>query len=181
MAEQPGLGEVMRSKMLGGGRREPGAFAYDLADDPAEENPRALPRALAEPVTRAFVETAGRMVPGLQIGVVNRDGPISTRLEIDGTFKVVQAWSSAPMTVVLTEDDLELNCENAYPICFLGVAVEPDSAMISTEEGEYRLDEMSSPESLSDGSNLWWNPARTLIVGGYNETLDRLRALGYIE
>ena len=181
MAEQPGLGEVARSKMLGGGRREPGAFAYDLEDDPAEENPRALPSALAESVTRAFVETAGRMVPGLQIGVVNLGGPISTRLEIDGTFEVVQAWSAAPMTVELTGDRLELSCENAYPICFLGVAVEPESAMISTENGEWRLDELGLPESLSDGLNFWWNPARPLIVGGYDETLERLRALGYIE
>ncbi len=87
MAEQRGLGEVARSKMLGGGRREPGVFAYDLADDPAEENPKALPAALAEPVTRAFVETAGRLVPGLQVGLVSHDGPISARLDIDGTVK----------------------------------------------------------------------------------------------
>ena len=181
MAEQPGLGEVARSKMLGGGRREPGAFAFNLVDDPAEENPSALPPALLEPVTRAFVETAGRMVPGLQIGVVNLDGPVSTQLEIDGTFEVVQAWSTAPMAVEFTDSRLDLSCENAYPICFLGAAVEPDSAMISTEDGEYRLDELPRPGSLSEGSSLWWNPDRPLIVGGYDETLERLRALGYIE
>jgi hypothetical protein len=181
MAEQPGLGEVARSKMLGGGRREPGAFAFNLEDDPAEENPRVLPPELLEPVTRAFVETAGRMVPGLQIGVVNRDGPISTRLEIDGSFEVVQAWSTAPMAVEFTDGRLDLSCENAYPICFLGVAVEPDSAMISTEDGEFRLDGLPRPGSLSEGSSLWWNPDRPLIVGGYDETLERLRALGYIE
>jgi hypothetical protein len=181
MAEQPGLGEVARSKMLGGGRREPGAFAFNLADDPAEENPKALPPALLEPVTRAFVETAGRMVPGLQIGVVNLDGPVSIRLEIEGTLKVVQAWSTAPMAVEFTDGQLDLSCGNAYPICFLGVAVEPDSAMISTEDGEFRLDELPRPESLSEGSSLWWNPDRPLIVGGYDETLERLRALGYID
>jgi len=181
MAEQPGLGEVARSKMLGGGRREPGAFAFDLADDPSEENPKTLPDELVEPVTRSFVETAGRMVPGLQIALVHRGGPISSRLEIDGTFEVVQAWSSAPMTVRLTEDELELSCENAFPICFLGVAVEPDSALVSTEDAAHQLNKMRVPDSLTAGLSLWWNPDRPLIVGGYDETLERLRALGYIE
>lgn len=181
MAEQPGLGVVARSKMLGGGRREPGAFAFDLADDPSEENPKTLPPELVESVTRTFVETAGRMVPGLQIGLVHRGGPISSRLEIDGTIEIVQAWSAAPITVELTGGRLELSCENAYPICFLGVAVEPDSAMISTEDATDQLDEMRPPDSLTEGLNLWWNPARPLIVGGYDETLERLRALGYIE
>ncbi len=181
MAEQPGLGEVARSKMLGGGRREPGAFAFDLADDPFEENPNTLPDELVEPVTRSFVETAGRMVPGLQIALVHRGGPTSSRLKIDGTFEVVQAWSSAPMTVRLTEDELELSCENAYPICFLGVAVEPDSALVSTEDATHQLNMLRVPDSLTDGLSLWWNPDRPLIVGGYDETLERLRALGYIE
>jgi Sulfatase len=181
MAEQPGLGVVARSKMLGGGRREPGAFAYDLEVDPIEVRPDAVPPALVEPVTRAFVETAGRMVPGLQIGLVRRDGPISTRLVIEGQSEIVQAWSGAPMTADLSDGRLELSCEDAFPLCLLAVAVEPDSASISTEDGVDRLDELGSPDSLSDGLTLWWNPARPLIVGGYDETLDRLRALGYIE
>ncbi len=49
------------------------------------------------------------------------------------------------------------------------------------EAGAVRLAELRPPDSLSEGLNLWWNPARPLIVGGYGETLDRLRALGYIE
>ena len=85
------------------------------------------------------------------------------------------------MTVELTGGLLELSCENADPIGFLGVAVEPDSAMISTEDAAYQLDEMRPPDSLTEGLNLWWNPARPLIVGGYDETLERLRTLGYIE
>jgi hypothetical protein len=28
---------------------------------------------------------------------------------------------------------------------------------------------------------LWWNPERLLVVGGYDETLERLRALGYVD
>ncbi len=139
------------------------------------------PDELVEPVTRSFVETAGRMVPGLQIALVHRGGPTSSRLKIDGTFEVVQAWSSAPMTVRLTEDELELSCENAYPICFLGVAVEPDSALVSTEDATHQLNMLRVPDSLTDGLSLWWNPDRPLIVGGYDETLERLRALGYIE
>ncbi len=181
MAEQPGFGEVARSRMIGGGRREPGAFAYDLERDPFESDPMALAPDLAEPVTRAFVETAGRMVPGLQIGLLRRDGPAATRLTVAGTVEVVQAWSAAPMKVELTGDRLDLHCEDADPICFLGVAVEPDSAMVTTEDGSCRLDELRMPESLGDGANLWWNPARPIIVGGYDETLERLRALGYIE
>ncbi len=85
------------------------------------------------------------------------------------------------MTVELTGGRLELGCEDAYPICFLGVAVEPDSAMISSPGGAFRLNELRPPDSLTEGLNLWWNPDRPLIVGGYEETLERLRALGYIE
>jgi len=181
MAEQPGLGEEARSRMLGGGRREPGVFAFDLGEDGSEEHPKTLPPELVGPVTRAFVETAGRMVPGLQIALVHRGGPFSSRLEIDGTIDVIQAWSVAPMAVELDGGRVELRCENADPFCFLGVAVEPESAMVSSAVGANRLNETRPPDPLAEGLNFWWNPDRPLIVGGYDETLERLRALGYIE
>jgi hypothetical protein len=181
MAEQPGLGEVARSKMVGGGQREPGAFAFDLASDPTEEKPQALSPELVESVFHAFVETAGRMVPGLQIGLSQSQGPISTRLEIDGTIEVVQAWSAAPMKVARTDHHLVLSCEDAFPACVLAVTVEPVPSVVSTGTEVFRLEDVAPPDSYSEGLSIWWNPPRPLVVDGYEETLKRLRALGYIE
>jgi hypothetical protein len=181
MAEQPGLGEVARSKMVGGGQREPGAFAFDLASDPTEEKPQALSPELVESVFHAFVETAGRMVPGLQIGLSQSQGPISTRLEIDGTIEVVQAWSAAPMRVARTDHHLVLSCEDAFPACVLAVTVEPVPSVVSTGTEVFRLEDVAPPDSYSEGLSIWWNPPRPLVVDGYEETLKRLRALGYIE
>ncbi len=150
MAEQPGLGEVARSKMIGGGPREPGAFAFDLASDPAEEQPHALPDRLVDPVVAAFNGTAGRMVPGLQIGLSQRVGGISTRLTIDSEVAVVQAWSSKPMVVVRTGDELRLSCEDAFPACILAATLASTSAEISTASrqlfpGEHRRRRVHSP------------------------------------
>ncbi len=181
MAEQPGLGEVARSKMIGGGPRKPGAFAFDLEADPAEENPHALPTRLEDPVVAAFNGSAGRMVPGLQIGLSRRDGGISTRLRIAGEVAVVQAWSSKPIEVIRTGDQLELNCQDAFPACVVAARVKPSPEEISTESERFRLEGSSPPRVFKGGLSLWWNPPRPLVVDGYDETLERLRALGYID
>ena len=41
--------------------------------------------------------------------------------------------------------------------------------------------ELDLPNVGGPGVYLWWNPDRPLIVGGYDETLERLRALGYVD
>jgi len=182
MAEQPGLGEVARSKMIGGGPREPGAFTFDLAADPEEEDPRALPVSLVDPVVAAFNGSAGRMVPGLQIELSQRAGGISTRLTVAGEVAVVQAWSTKPITVVRSGDELELSCEDAFPACVLAARVDPAPEEVVAAGGRsLRLDDVSPPSAFTEGLSVWLNPPRPLVVEGYDETLERLRALGYID
>ena len=181
MAEQPGLGEEARSKMLGGEPRRAGVFAFDLGADPAEEEPHEIRSELLDSMIRAFIDSAGRMVPGLQIALSGRREPVSATIKIEGTIDVVQAWSTAPMTVNLTDGGLVLECENAFPMCVVATAIEPAPRAVSTAYGVFRLDEMTRPTSISGNPTLWLNPPRTLIVNGHEETMKRLRAPGYIE
>lgn len=182
MAEQPGLGEVARSKMIGGGPRDPGAFAFDLATDPEEEHPREWPARLIDPVVAAFNGSAGRMVPGLQIALSQRSGGAATRLTVPGEIAVVQAWSAKPIVVVRAGDELELSCEDAFPACVLAVSVDPAPEEVAPSGGAgLHLEGSSPPGGFTEGLSVWWNPPRPLVVDGYDETLERLRALGYIE
>jgi len=182
MAEQPGLGEVARSKMIGGGPREPGAFAFDLATDPAEELPRPLPESLLDPVVAAFNGSAGGMVPGLQIGLSQREGSISGRLAIAGELSVIQAWSSRPIKVLFSDGELEVSCEDADPACILAVQVDPAPTEVAAVGGRsFRLGDVAPPSEFTEGLSIWWNSPRPTVVEGYDETLERLRALGYID
>lgn len=181
MAEQPGLGEVARSKMAGSGPRAAGVFVYDLIADPAEEDPRGLSAADVDPVIDVFGRSAGRMVPGLQIGLSQRQGEISTSLTIAGEVEVIQAWGAAPIRVVRTGDQLQVRCEDAFPVCVLATRVNPVPSVVFAGSQAHSLDDRGPPTSFSEGLSLWWNPPRPLVVDGYDETVERLRALGYIE
>ncbi len=47
---------------------------------------------------------------------------------------------------------------------------------------EYSPAVLNSDETFpAPGSYVWWNPERTLVVGHHDETLQKLKALGYIK
>jgi hypothetical protein len=51
-----------------------------------------------------------------------------------------------------------------------------------SEAGEYPHAGLNTDQTFqSPGSYVWWNPDRTLVVGHHDETLQKLRALGYIK
>ncbi len=192
MAPQPNLGARARSAMREGTPLPTGGFFFDLETDPGELAAKPVPADILDEVGGAFAQTAGRMVPGLQLVVWNTRGTAVRSMEIPGRVEVIQAWSGAAMSVRRDGDVLTLECDEAFPLCAVAAGVEPmpESArmMIGHEswtgvaaEEWIPLRPLASPASVHAGTYLWWNPDRPQVVGGHEETLERLRALGYIE
>lgn len=191
-ASQPGLGAESRARLREAKPLPAGVFHFDLGRDPAEDQPGGTPAELSAEVGSAFAETAGRMTPGLQLMLWNGDGPADAVLEVGGEAEVVQAWSTAPITAEQSGGRFELRCADARVVCAVALAadslggiVTPVSASPSwfgIEEGRQRdVNEIQLPDRIDGGFRLWWNPLRPLVVGGYEETVERLRALGYID
>ena len=192
MAPQGNLGARARSAMREGAPLPNGGFFFDLEIDPGESSAGPVPAHILDEIGGAFAATAGRMVPGLQLLVWNTRGAVVRSIEIPGRVEVVQAWSGAAVSVRRDGDVLTLECEDAYPLCAVAADVEPtpesartsdrDGSWIGVAAGEwFPLPTLTSPASVDTGTHLWWNPDRPLVVGGHEETLERLRALGYIE
>jgi arylsulfatase A-like enzyme len=194
MAAQGDLGAQARSAMQEGQPLPAGGFHFDLEADPGEQNPRSIPDPLMERCGQAFARSAGRMVPGLQLMVWGRRGASTVAIEVEGDIEVVQAWSGAPMTVVREGDRLEMSCPQPFPVCAAALAVDPAPPWVRPVDDTARwhglesgspipIPDLELPGStlLSPGTYLWWNQPRTLVVGGHEETIERLRALGYIE
>ena len=191
MAPQPGLGVESRQRLVSSSPLPSGAFAYDLTTDPTEDRPGPVEEPLADEVVRAFAATAGRMAPGLQL-LVRRAGEAEVDLGGAGGAKVVQVWSGGPVTLDRTAGRLGIRCSDADPLCAVAFAAGSVPAEITPVSGEVEwrgaagdrpVDprELEPPDAPARGAYLWWNPDRPLIVGGYDETMERLRALGYIE
>jgi hypothetical protein len=170
----------------------PGAFHFDVGTDPEENRPGPIPERLVTEIGTAFAATAGRMVPGLQVLVWGNGGPAVVALDVKGELEVVQAWSTGTLDVVRSSGRLELHCDEAAPLCAVAVSTASVPAAVTPldvgapwprlVEG-LAVDPRSlvPPTRLDPGAHLWWNPDRPIVVGGYDETLDRLRALGYID
>ena len=126
--------------------------------------------------------------------VWGRRGASTVAVEVEGDVEVVQAWSRAPTTVVREAGRLEMRCDQSFPVCAVAAAVDPTPPWVRPLVGTVtwlgvegdatlRIDDLESPGNtpIAPGTYLWWNRPRSLVVGGYEETIDRLRALGYIE
>ncbi|MEE4270117.1 MAG: sulfatase [Thermoanaerobaculales bacterium] len=191
-APQAGLGAESRTRF---GEKKPfpsGIFHFDLARDPAEDDPGALPDRISAEAGAAFADTAGRLVPGLQLMLWDGSGPAEAALELGGEVEVVQAWSTSPVSVSRIEGRFELRCDDAAALC--AVSLEPESVgetvSIAGALPGWRdvapgavVDPRTVPlpAELGGGFQLWWNPPRSIVVGGYEETLQRLKALGYVD
>jgi hypothetical protein len=187
-AAQPGLGEVARSAMLEGVPLPSGGFHFDLLADPGELTPADVPERLLPAVGGAFSSTAGRMVPGIQLMLWGRRGPVAGVFELAGDVEVVQAWSTAGMAVHPNGERLEITCDEAFPLCAVGARVDPRPGTIVfgggfvAEQETIPVDHLRPPDGeVHPGAHFWWNEERAVVVEGYDETMERLRALGYIE
>lgn len=169
-----------------------GAYSVDLAADPAEDRPGPIPAELVPEIATAFAETAGRLVPGLQL-VVRDDGSATTlALEVDGELDVVQAWGTSDVTFEQRGGRFALTCASASPLCMVSLAAStvpetvtpvasdlPWANVVAGQPVDPRS--LEPPRELGQGAYLWWVPERPMVVGGHDETLERLRALGYID
>jgi arylsulfatase A-like enzyme len=191
-AVQPGLGAVSRTRLGEVRPLPPGAFVVDLASDPTEARPETISGELETELGEVFAADAGRRVPGLQVMVWGSEGPATVALEIGGAPEVVQAWSVAPIEVARAGARLEVRCADAAPLCAVALAAASTTGPVTPVAGSVpwngvvpgaALDPrgLVPPDRLDRGAWMWWNPDRPLVVGGHAETLERLRALGYID
>lgn len=192
MAPQPGLGTRAHSAMREGSPLPTGGFYFDLETDPGESAAGPIPPHILDQAGEAFAHTAGRMVPGIQVVVWGTHGAAERSIQIPGQVDVIQAWSAAAMSVRRVGDALLLGCDDAFPLCTVAVRVEPmpDSVRSLNDREAWTtlpteqwvpLRTLTPPSSMHAGAYLWWNPDRPQVVGGHEETLERLRVLGYIE
>ncbi|MGD8439544.1 MAG: sulfatase [Holophagae bacterium] len=192
MAAQPGLGAESRQQLASNAPLPSGGFLFDLAQDPSEDRPGVVPEDVGDEVGRVFAATAGRMVPGLQLLIKGGGGPVAAEVAIDREVEVVQAWSGGPVEVDRSAGRLVLRCSDADPLCAVAFAAGSIPAEVTPLSGaaEWRgvaadrpvdVRQLDAPDAVVRGAYLWWNPDRPLVVGGYDETMERLRALGYIE
>ncbi len=192
MTPQPGLGVDSRQRLQSSSPLPSGAFAYDLTTDPTEDRPGPIPKSLIDEVVRAFAATAGRMVPGLQLVVSRAAGAAEVDIGGAGGVEVVQVWSGGSVTLDRIADRLRIRCSDPDPLC--AVAIRSDSIPTEITPISGQVDwravaadrpvdprQLEPPDEMARGAYLWWNPDRPLVVGGYDETMERLRALGYIE
>ncbi len=182
MAAQPNLGARAGSALLEGQPLPSGGFHFDLADDPGENEPGMVPAELLPAVGRGFVETAGSFVPGIQVMAWGQRGPVDAVLQVRGSLDVVQAWGVGPMVIERSNESVRVSCSEGYPVCAAALRVTPKPEWIEALT-ERRSPEMFEPPASepAGGVHVWWNPERSLVVGGQRQTLERLRALGYIE
>lgn len=190
--EQPGLGADSRTRLSEARPLPPGAFHVDLGGDPGEDRPGPIPGALTADVGAAFAGSAGRLVPGLQLLAWDGDGPLTQELGFDGDAEVVQAWSTGAVEVASGHGRLLLRCASASPLCAVAVASGSVPGSVTPLASDLpwpdvTMGEAVDPRTLAPpvepgrGAFLWWNPERPLVVGGHEATLERLRALGYID
>lgn len=186
LAPQPGLVTPRATAMEEERPLPTGAFAFDLAADPGEEHPRPLEGELLAATGAAFAATVGRMVPGLQLLAWGASGPQRLEALLDGHLDPVQAWSTGAVAVEQGAGSVRLSCGESFPVCALAGSLAGASRIAAGEstlpwsDGDGLV--QGSPPPLAVGrAALWLNPPRERLVDGYEETLDRLRALGYLQ
>ena len=191
MAPQPHLGGEVHRPAIEAVPLPSGAFFVDLTVDPGEDHPTAIPEAFAHRVAEVFARTAGRTAPGMQVFAWG-EGPTEIVLESERPLELAQAWSPSEIHASHSDGRFTLRCAADVVMCGLTAKPESVPAVVTPVETGPRwwgiaAGEPVDPRALDlpnvggPGVYLWWNPERPLAVGGYDETLERLRALGYID
>jgi hypothetical protein len=191
LAPQPGLGPDERSRALEANPLPSGAWVFDLAADPGEHHPRPLDGALLDGAGDAFAATAGRMVPGLQVMLWGGQGPVEVAVEVEGPATVAQAWAAAAVDMQHDGGTLRARCSDGFPVCSCAVTADPPTLVrpaagsapwLGLEAGQsVPAETLTWPPHLVAGSAcLWWNPPRNRTVEAHQETVAKLRALGYL-
>lgn len=173
--------------------REPlpaGFFVHALPGD--EEGTEAPATDLGRRAARVFAHSAGRMVPGVTVMIAGVDGPAAVSFDAAGELEPVQVWGGSEVEVDRNGSRWTVRTAEAAP--WAGVAFRATGEVTLTpvagslpwpgrEVGraiDRRSEERRPPALDAPGAYAWWNDERTLEVSGQEETLERLRALGYL-
>ena len=178
---QPGLAPESEVKMPEARPLPDGAFRFDLARDPGEERPQPLDDATALAAASAFARSLGKLVPGLQVLAAASRGPASVAFDAPGRLRVMQVFSVGGTRVEVAGERVEVRWDDAFPFALAafsgGAPVRPRPVAGAV----WRWLDASQPVAIAaPGAYLWWDSRSAPIQRDYEETLSRLRSLGYI-
>jgi hypothetical protein len=178
---QPGLAPEGVVKMQEVRPLASGAFLYDLGLDPGEENPKPLDDSLALAAARVFAISVGKMVPGLQVFSAASHGPVAVTFETPAPVKISQVFSIAETKMTFTGGRVELRWDEAYPFALAAFSGRSPATPAPVKGSAWSWLDSSKPIQVgTPGTFLWWDGRAALLQRGHDETIARLRSLGYI-
>jgi hypothetical protein len=178
---QPGLAPESVVKMKEARPLPSGAFRYDLDRDPGEETPEPLDDPLSLAAAQVFATSVGRMAPGLQVLTAASRGPAVVAFRTPGTLKVSQVFSVAATNVTSAGGKVEVRWDQAFPFALAAFAGSSQEMPAHAEGSVWSWLDGSKPVRIErSGTFLWWDGRAALIQRGHDETVARLKSLGYI-
>ena len=159
-----------------------GAFVFDLTRDAGEEHPEDLDAPTALSAAQVFAEGVGKLVPGLQVLAVGERGPTLVAFQTASPVKVAQVFSLVQTRLTTNGSRIEVRWDSAFPFALAaftgGQALQPTRV----DGGAWSWLDGSRPVRVgAPGSFLWWDARAASLQRGYEETLARLRSLGYVQ
>jgi hypothetical protein len=131
------------------------------------------------------------MVPGLQVLLWGGQGPAELAIEVEGSVELAQAWGGVPLELDHRDDQIRLRCQAPLPLCGFAITTGaptwvrplagPTPWLQHPTEGRLATDALAPPPHILPGqAALFWNPPRDRTVQAHQETVSKLKALGYL-
>ncbi len=192
-ADQPLVAEGFRKAVEEGSPAPEGVFCYDLDVDPGELHPGPVPDDILPSVIRDFALSAGRLVPGLQVFSIGSKSGSKIELSLPGIRDFHQVWSVAPVSASWSQSTVTIEAEKSEFMTLVAISGSgsPADVVVSQANPPWRgpqssgtdlpAELMSSQGFDASGTYVWWNPGHDIVVGYHDETMEKLRALGYIQ
>jgi arylsulfatase A-like enzyme len=179
---QPGLAPESEVKMHEERPLPVGAFLFDLGHDPGEVHPEPLDGPTALAAARVFAHSLGKLVPGLQVLAADERGPKVVAFAVHAPLRVAQVFSLGATQVTVGQERVEVRWDEPFPFA-LAAFVGPDTLGQADVQGSgWRwLDAPRATHIEAGGAFLWWDGRAATLQRDYQETLTRLRSLGYIQ
>lgn len=180
------------SPVLEGRPLASGAWTFDLARDPLELAPQRVEVARAFAAARALARTAGALAPGLHVLAVGQPGAARAEISTPTGLTPLHVFAPGPAVAWTAGTALEFRATEGYPFALAVFAGEPParvalgpalpswaSAGAGASLPLLALGEV--PEPASVGTYLFWRTRTTARQRGQEDTLSRLRNLGYLQ
>jgi len=159
-------------------------FRFDLASDPREERTLPVDGDLALAAADAFAASAGRLVPGLQVLAVGGEGDVRVALDAGMTLALAQAFALGPVGAAADGTRLEVVFSFARPFALaaLGGSSRPQEVEVAAGGLPVRAVALDRrPEVRAPGVYVWWNDRDPVLHQAQDETMRRLKSLGYVQ